>query len=234
MGKGLIWLLLALPFAAGAQDARTYLPAGAQLYAPLLAAQQQATWPQMPEPWTLAGQVEQESCVSLRNSRCWNPRAELKTSREYGFGFGQVTVAYRPDGSVRFNKFQELVADHATLRDWSWEDRYNPKYQLEAIVVMDLGLWRRIPPAATVQDHLSFMLSSYNGGTASLFQDQVLCSHTPGCLPGRWFGHVERTSLKSKLPQPAYGGQSWFSINRGYVRSIMTIRRDKYRIFWSP
>jgi len=235
MGKGLILLLLlcAATLTAHAQDARTYIPAGAHQYAPLLAAQQGIVWPQMPEPWTLGGLVEQESCVTLTSRRCWDPRAELRTSREYGFGFGQITTAYRADGSVRFNKFQELVAAHPNLRDWAWEDRYNPKYQLTAIIDMCLGLWRRIPPAATVDDHLAFMLSSYNGGVSGLLQDRVLCSHTSGCDSGRWFGNVAGTSLKSKLPQPAYGEQSWFSINRTYVKNVMVIRRGKYRVFWS-
>jgi hypothetical protein len=237
MGKGLILLLgllLALPQAAEGQDVRTYIPDGARLYAPLLVAQQRQEWPQMPEPWTLAGLVEQESCITLKHSRCWNPRAELKTSREYGFGFGQITTAYRADGSTRFNKFEELKAAHASLRDWDWADRYDPTRQLTAIVDMSLDLWRRIPPAATAEAHLSFMLSSYNGGVAALLQDRVLCRHTPRCDDGLWFGNVELTSLKSKIPQPQYGGQSWFSINRRYVRTIMTIRRGKYRVFWSP
>src|SRR3546814_20149739 len=39
-------------------------------------------------------------------------------------------------------------------------------------------LWRRIPPAATTDDHLSFMLSSYNGGVGALLRDRRLCSNT--------------------------------------------------------
>lgn len=234
MGKGLILLLilLAVAFPATAQDVRTFVPAGAKLYAPVLVAEQRAVWPRMPQPWTLAGLVEQESCISLTHSKCWNPRAELKTSREYGFGFGQITVAYRANGAVRFDKFAELKAQHASLKDWTWESRYDSAYQLRAVVEMALDLWRRIPPAATVEDHLAFMLSSYNGGVASLLQDRRLCSNTRGCDEGRWFGHVELNSLKSKVPQKGYGGQSWYSINRKHVRNVMTLRRDKYRVFW--
>lgn len=236
MGKGLIFLLLLLAsFASvpvGAQDARSYVPEGARRYAPVLVLEQKAVWPRMPEPWTLAGLVEQESCISLRHSKCWNPRAELKTPREYGFGFGQITVAYRANGTVRFNKFEELKASHASLKDWTWEARYDSAFQLKAIVEMCLGLWRKIPPAATTQDHLAFMLSSYNGGLSAVLQDRRMCSNIAGCDSGRWFGHVERHSVKSRVPQKGYGGQSWYGINREYVRNVLLLRRNKYRTFW--
>lgn len=239
MGKSLIHFAFAvLCWAFGslalAQDARTFVPPGAKVYAPVLVEKQEAVWPQAPEPWTLAGLVEQESCISLTHSRCWNPRSELKTSREYGFGFGQITVAYRADGSTRFNKFEELRAAHASLRDWTWENRYDPGYQLAAIVEMNLDLWRRLAsaPGATVTDQWAFVLSSYNGGAAGVLQDRRLCSNTRGCDPARWFGHVERTSLKSRVPQPGYGNRSWYEINRSHVRNVLTIRRAKYQAFW--
>lgn len=231
--RGVLLALLALlAGSAGAQDVRRDLPPGALKYAPVLVTEQRAIWPRMPEPWTLAGLVEQESCITLRHSKCWNPHAELKTPREYGFGFGQVTVAYRPDGSVRFDKFSELRAQHESLRGWTWEARFEPSFQLRAVVLMNLDLWRRIPPAASVEDHLAFMLSSYNGGLGSLLQDRRLCSNTAGCNSGKWFGNVEVHSLKSRRPNPGYGGRSWYEINRSHVRNVMLLRRDKYRRFW--
>lgn len=225
----LLLLAALLPAASAAE----FLPAGALTYAPLLAEKQQAIWPQAPEPWTLAGLVEQESCVSLHSPRCWNPRAELKTAREYGFGFGQITVAYNAGGSERFNKFKELKAQYAALSRWRWEDRYDPGYQLAAVVEMTRSLWRRAPPAADTQAHWAFTLAGYNGGLGALLQDRRLCANSPGCDPARWFGNIETHSLKSRVPQPAYGGQSWFSINRGYVRNVLKLRRAKYRPFWS-
>ncbi len=240
MGKGLINFVLtpfcwAFGFVAFAQDVRTFIPLGATTYAPMLVLKQQAVWPQAPEPWTLAGLVEQESCISLTHSRCWNPRAELRTLREYGFGFGQITVAYHPDGSERFNRFRELRAAHESLRDWTWARRYDPGYQLTAIVEMTKGIWRRLAssPGATTKDQWAFVLSSYNGGVAGLLQDRKLCDNTRGCDSSRWFGNVERTSVKSRAPQPEYGNRSWFEINRSYVRNVLTLRRDKYRQFWS-
>lgn len=241
MGKSLInYLLALLAFvlvsfsSAWAQDASTFVPAGAEAFAPVLVEKQKATWPQAPEPWTLAGLIEQESCIGLTHSRCWNPRAELRTSREYGFGFGQITVAYTSSGAVRFNKFEELRQAHDSLRGWTWAERYDPGYQLTAIVEMNLDLWRRLAssPGATETDHWAFVLSSYNGGLSGVLQDRRLCGNTRGCDPARWFGNVENTSLKSKQPQPGYGNRSWFEINREHVRNVLTVRRDKYRSYW--
>jgi hypothetical protein len=235
VGKNLIIAILCLfaaSVSAAAQDARTYVPVNARTLAPVLVAQQRAVWDAMPQPWTLAGLVEQESCVSLTSKRCWDAHAELKTSREYGFGLGQITIAYRANGSVRFNKFQELVAAHPELSDWTWDERFDPDEQLKAIVLMCRTIYWRIAPAATAEAHLAFMLSGYNGGVSGVAQDRILCSHTDGCDPGLWFGNVANTSLKSKAPQREYGGQSFFSINRGYVTNVMTVRRDKYRPFW--
>lgn len=238
MGKGLITLAsLLLTLASGllavaAQpDSRSYVPAGARTYAPALVKVQQAVWPSAPAPWTLAGQVEQESCISLTHSRCWNPRAELKTSREYGFGFGQITTAYRADGSVRFNKFEELVARYPSLANWTWANRYNADYQLTALLELDRTLFAQMLDAATSDDQLAFMLAAYNGGRSGVLQDRLLCSNTPKCDSRRWFGNVAGTSLKTRRVNRGYG-KSAFAINREYVSNILLIRRSKYKAFW--
>ena len=63
------------------------VPPLALVYLPVLVEKQRAIWPDAPTPSFLASQVEQESCLSLTHSKCWNPRSELKTSRENGNGF---------------------------------------------------------------------------------------------------------------------------------------------------
>lgn len=236
MGARVVLLIaLWLGATASAWASSHQIPTGAQRFAPVLVEVQGEVWPRAPAPYTLAGLIEQESCISLTHSRCWNPQSTLRTSREYGFGFGQITVAYRPDGSVRFNKFEELRRAHPSLRDWAWEDRYNPEKQLVAIVEMSLDLWRRVAqagPGATVDDQWAFVLSAYNGGLGGLLQDRRLCANTRGCDNSRWFGHVADHSTKSRRPQSGYGNRSWFDINRGHVRNVLTVRRDKYRVFW--
>lgn len=208
------------------------LPPGALKYGPVLASVQTERWPEAAEPWTLAGLVEQESCISLRHSRCWNPRAELKTAREYGFGFGQVTVAYRANGSERFNKFEELKAAHPSLRDWEWADRYRADYQLSAVVLDVRTLWKRLDFVPSERERWAFVLSSYNGGIGHALQDRTLCARKKGCDPSRWFGHVELNSVKSRVPMAGYGGQSPYSINRKYPPTVLDVRRPKYQELW--
>lgn len=209
-----------------------FIPAGATKYAPILVEKQHLRWPTAPEPWTLAGLIEQETCSSLRNSRCWNPHEELKTYREYGFGLGQVTIAYNSDHSERFNEFTELQKKYVSLHSWTWENRYDPGYQLTAVIEMNLALWNKIPPAANDDARWAFTLVSYNGGLGALLQDRRLCANSYGCDNTLWFDNIETHSLKSRAPQKAYGGQSWYSITRSYVRNVLTVRRAKYRPFW--
>lgn len=182
-------------------------------------------------PSFLGAQVEQESCISLKHPKCWNPRAELKTSREWGRGLGQVTTAYNPDGSIRFDKQSELRAAHPGLKDWTIERWAEPRFQLLAMVEMDRGIHNRIPGAASEQDRLAMTLAAYNGGEGGVRQDRLLCRNTPGCEPGRWFGHVEHTSAKRRQPFPDYKS-SPFKINREYVVNVLHVRRQKYEPFF--
>lgn len=224
-------LIRALLFAYCIPAAAADIPKGAVQYLPDLITAQRGVWPSAPMPSFLAAQVEQESCISLTHPKCWNPRAELKTKRENGIGFGQFTRAYRADGSIRFDKISELAAAHESLHGWSWANRYDPHYQLTAIVEMDKAIFNRQKNAATDRDRVSFTLSAYNGGEAGVLQDRRLCSNTRGCDPNRWLGHVEHTSLKSKTPHPGYK-QSFFKINREYVTNILDVRRPKYEPYF--
>lgn len=225
IGAGLVFLGVCIVLAAIVLASRPVqaaeLPARATALLPVLKAHQAGSWPDMPMPSVLAAQVEQETCPSLSHRFCWNPRAELKTEREYGFGLGQITV------TSRFNVFQELKAQHRGLQGWSWENRYDPGYQLLALVLKDRGLFRAVKGAATPGDQLAFMLSGYNGGAGGVNSDRMNCRATPGCEPARWFGHVERTSYKAKLAVKGYG-KSFFDINREYVRNVMVVRRPRY------
>lgn len=223
MGKSLICAVLffTLPVIAAAlpENARTYLPA--------LVAVQRSLWADAPEPSFLAGQIEQETCSSLKSPRCWNPKAELKTKRENGIGLGQVTRAYNKDGSIRFDVIDDLRRAHPELYEWSWETRYNASYQLKGLVLMDKAIFGRVRGAASDTDRLAFTLSAYNGGEGAVRQDRRLCANTKGCDPARWKGNVEHTSLKQRVPHPGYG-KSFYDINREYVRNVLDVRRQKY------
>jgi len=228
-----LWAVLAIAMLAtcGLRAAHAQVPPQALEHLPTLVQTQRSIWPDAPMPSFLAGQVEQESCISLRHLKCWNPRVELKTKREYGFGLSQFTVAYREDGSVRFNKWAEMRMRYPSLRGWTWENRFDPAFQLTAMVELDKSIYRIWSDAASTRDRLGFTLSAYNGGEGGVRQDRLLCRNTNGCDPSRWFGHVERNSLKSKVAFKGYG-RSPFEINREYPPNVLDLRRKKYEPFF--
>lgn len=197
------------------------LPPNAQLYVPVLVREVCQHWPAMPAPYFLGSQVEQETCASLKSKKCWSPTVEFKTAREYGFGLGQLTV------TSSFNNFNESLKLSGALADWKWEDRYNPAYQLRTLVFMDKRGFDSFPFAATPKDQMAFMFASYNGGIGGALNDAKLCKGTKGCDPTRWFGNVEKTSLKSKIKWQGYG-KSAFEINREYVFNVLRVRFVKY------
>ena len=198
------------------------IPALASVYLPMLAAVIASLWPTMPDPPLLAGQIEQETCITLKHRKCWNPKAELKTDREYGFGLGQLTV------TPRFNNFEAAKGWDKSLAGWRWEGRYDPQMQLRALVAYNRNLYAQIRFGASERDRLAFMFSAYNGGLGGLLKDRRICAATRGCDPDRWFGHIERHSFRAKTAVDGYR-KSFFEINREYVHNIMNVRSTKYR-----
>lgn len=205
-----------------------YVPPNAVPLVPILRQEQERYWPAMPNGVYLAGQVEQESCVSLKSPRCWSPTAELKTSREQGVGLGQITRTARFDALAGLrNQYRSELAG------WSWASPslYDPRYQLRAIVLMDATAYGRLT-AATPDDLLAKTFAAYNGGLGGVLSDERICKATAGCDWTRWWGNVEKTSLKSKTVQPGYG-KPFFYINREYPYNIMRFRWMKYQDLWS-
>ena len=202
-------------------------PAAAVPLLPVLKAEQVHYWPAMPLPSALGAQVEQET-GPCPGRQCWSPRAELKTSREQGVGLGQLTRAFSSTGATRFDALTEIVkANPQALAGLSWANCYDPALQLRALVLKDLQGYRLVLAAASPGDRLAMTFAAYNGGGGGLASDRRACAGTLGCDPGRWFGNVELTSLKAKATVPGYG-QSFFAINRAYVRNIMIVRRVRY------
>ena len=55
-----------------------------------------------------------------------------------------------------------------------------------------------------------------------------MCSAIKDCDPDKWFDNVEKHSFRSRTAAKGYG-QSFFDVNRGYVKKIMIERVEKYR-----
>ena len=225
IGAGLAFLglclLTGMLFLAFAGRAQAQPPDAALPYLPVLAQEADTHWPGMSPRSVLAAQVEQETCPSLTHRKCWNPKAELKTSREMGFGLGQLTV------TKRFDNFAAARDLHPSLRDWQWADRYDATRQLRTLVLMDRNDYRRLSGVGDHWQRLAMMLSAYNGGESGVQADRRLCATIDGCDPDQWFGHVELHSLKSKANPREYG-QSFYAINRQYVRNVLYVRRGRY------
>jgi hypothetical protein len=226
IGISIFFLAAILVFSPRAKAAE--LPQNFLKYGPILKAEQQRLWPNHPDAAILAALVEQESCANLRSAKCWSPSARLKSAREEGAGFGQITKAFRKDGSIRFDSLAEMRRIHNDeLSDWSWENVYQrPDLQLRAIVLMskdNAKPFKSMEPMAM----LAFSDAAYNGGLRGVQQERRACSLTSGCDAAQWFGNVERHCLKSR--QPLYGLRNACDINREHVNNVMRIRAAKYR-----
>ena len=204
-------------------------PAAAGALLPVLKAEQGRLWPELAMPSVLGAQVEQET-GPCPGRQCWNPKAELHTSREQGVGLGQFTRAFSATGATRFDALAELKRDFPQeLAGLSWQAPYDPRLQLRALVLKDLQGYRMVQGAASQEDRLAMAFSAYNGGLGGLASDRRACAGTRGCDPSRWFGNVEHTSLKAKAAVPGYGA-SFFQINRGYVEHVMHTYRRRYLV----
>jgi hypothetical protein len=172
--------------------------------------------------------VEQETCITLKHKSCWNPQAQLKTSREYGFGLGQLTIAYNANGTERFNNFMEIKKFDSELKKWQWSDRFNPKYQLRALIVQYRNHYNSIKWTDDELNRLAFADSAYNGGLGGVLQDRKKTA-TNGGNPNLWFGNnnVAANSYKAKITTSGYG-KSFYQINREHVNNVINVRRFKY------
>lgn len=213
---------------ARAQDVSTYIPPAAKQHQLSFKIEQLNHWPDHPRPHFLPALVEHESCISLRHSRCWNPKSRLKTSREEGAGMGQITRAWRTDGTLRFDALAEMRAKHPSLRELSWVNVYDrPDLQLRAIVLKSRDDYNNLRVIKDPVERLSFADAAYNGGLGGVQSDRRACQVKAGCDPQKWFGHVEHTCTKSK--RALYGNRSACDINRHHVRDVIRIRSNKYK-----
>lgn len=211
-------------------DVTDYVPIGAYKYAPLLKQEQLFLWPDHPKPEVLAALVEQESCTALRIERkCWNPSAKLSTKREKALGMGQLTQAFNPNGSIRFDSLEGMRKEHmAELKELSWGTiTQRPDLQLRAIILMNRDNYNRLYDIPDKEARLAFTDSAYNSGLGNVYKDMRLCSLTKNCNAQLWFNNVEKTCGRSK--KPLYGKRSACDINREHVTLVMLERSPKYQ-----
>ena len=226
---GRLLLLLLFVFNVAAQDVKTYIPEQAKLHMPTLVLEQKTFWPTHPKPELLASLIEHESCISLKHSRCWNAKSQLKTSREEGAGLGQITRAYKPDGSIRFDALAEIRNKHKELSSLSWSNVYSrPDLQIRAVVFKMQDNYKYY---SKYSDALAFADAAYNGGIGGTDKERRACYITKGCDADKWFGNVENFCMKSKVA--LYGQRSACDINRHHVKDVLITRAPKYKQFFN-
>ena len=71
-------------------------PAASAAHLPTVLAQTERLWPGHPYPAVVPALIEQESCLSLTHSKCWNSASRLKTEKEEGIGLGQFHQGMEP------------------------------------------------------------------------------------------------------------------------------------------
>jgi len=231
-GSGLVFLglclLTGLLFFALVGRAGAAVPERAQIYLPVLADEISDHWSDLPLRSVLAAQIEQETCITLKHRYCWSRLAQLKTSREYGFGMGQHTRAFRADGSARFDAHAEALAKYPALAGWTFENRFDARMQIRAIVLGNRDCYRRVTQLGPdAYNALAMCDAAHNGGLGGILNERRICAQVSGCDANQWFGNVENHSLKSRVKAGGYG-MSWYDINRTHVRNVMITRRPKY------
>jgi len=195
--------------------------------APLVNAEIGANWPELEPRAYVFALISHESCVTYRHSRCWSPTSRLRTAREEGAGLGQLTRAWAPDGSLRFDSLADLKDRHPALRGLDWRNIYDrPELQVRALVLMSRGNWLALNVVRDGWERLAMVDAAYNGGLGGVQRERRACQVAPGCDPQRWWDHVEGRCLKSQ--QPLYAGRSPCEINRHHVRDVLLVRIPRY------
>lgn len=196
-------------------------------YAPIIRVEIQTYWPDIPTRAYIPALISHESCISYSHSRCWSPTSRLKTQREEGAGLGQLTRAWRSDGTLRFDALDEMRARHPALQDLSWSTIYQrPDLQIRTMVLQSLGNYNALRMVVDEMERLAMADAAYNGGLGELIAERRACGLATQCDPQRWWDNVETVCLKSKAP--LYGARSACDINRHHVKDVLRVRVKWY------
>jgi hypothetical protein len=210
-------------------DVNTYIPPRAFPLLDLVKSESNRLMPNMPYPYYFGALIEHESCISLTHSRCWSPTSQLKSQREIGIGLSQLSKAYNPDGSVRFDVLSDLAKRHKQeLKELSWNTvRDRPDLQIRAMILLSRGNYNALYTIQDPYERLAMTDVAYNGGLGGLQKERRVCGLSANCDPNKWFDNVERYCLKSK--KPIYAGRSACTISRNHPVDTLKHRMPKYK-----
>lgn len=232
--KRLVLLMLAWALSGQvlAQNVKTYIPPAAYEWLPVIHTEAQRVFPCSPSLGYFGALGEQESCISLKHSKCWNTHSTLKTDRELGVGLFQLTKAFRKDGSVRFDTLSDLRNKYRSeLNELSWDNVANRgDLQIRAMVLLVKDVYVGLHMVTASSERLKMTDSGYNQGLKAVYNDRQLCSLTKGCNPQVWDNNVEKTSSRAGIV--IYGASTAEFINREHVSNIFKLRLPKYDAYY--
>lgn len=187
--------------------------------APVLIAEIDRHWSEVPRREYVPALISHESCITYKHSRCWAPTSRLRSQREEGAGLGQLTRAWHQDGRLRFDALSDLRDRHPALRELDWATIYSrPDLQVRSLVLMSRDNWTALRTVADPMERLAMADAAYNGGLGGVQRERRACQIASACDPQRWWNHVERHCLKSRMP--LYGTRSACDINRHHVADV--------------
>jgi len=229
----LVTLLLLQSVSANSQiNVKTYIPPHAFEHKETIERELDNFFPNIPDYNYVPALIEHESCISLKHSRCWKSTSELKSAREQGVGLGQVTRAFREDGSVRFDTLTNLKNMYRNeLKEASWDIIKNrPDLQIRMIVLLLKNDYKGLYAVKNDMPRLHFTDSAYNGGIRDVHRSRRACGLANNCDPQFWFENTERYIAKS--PKVLYGNRSSIDINKYHVYDIFRVRLPKYQKYY--
>jgi len=228
------WLLLVAISLYAKCPIRTYIPKNAKPLLPIVYKEVNNIFPSFKEPYYFSSLIEQESCVRLCGNsywarRCWSPVSELKTKREQGIGFFQLTRTFKKDGRIRWDILYTLRRKHPKeLHELNWNNiKKRPDLQIKAGILLWKDNWLRLSKVIPEKERIYFADSMYNGG-GLLYKEREICKLRKKCDPNKWFNNValiKDVRGKHKL----YGNKTAYDINREHVRYTTKIRLFKYK-----
>lgn len=212
-----------------ANAAKDYIPEKAYIYRDTIVKELDNNFPNIPEYNYIPSLIELESCISLKHSKCWTSTSELKSAREQGVGLGQITRAYKVDGSIRFDSLKEMKNRYKEqLKEASWDSiKTRPDVQIRIIILMVRDDYKRLYSIPDEMVRLQMSDAAYNGGYGGLEKDRRQCGLKKGCDPKIWFDNVELTCTKSK--KILYANNNACDINRHHVKGVIKEKLPKYK-----
>lgn len=95
VGRSVVLAIVLILMATSSRAGELDPPANAVAKLPIFTQEIERLWPGLTLRSYLGGQVEQETCITLKHSKCWSENAQLLTSREQGVGLGQLTRGFQ-------------------------------------------------------------------------------------------------------------------------------------------